>query len=131
MKSETSTLSLKSETSTLSLIEDAEDLKVDTRKMIVSSNDVYTSFEIVEEDLTLAMKNLKEFQKIYTTLMIAPKVIWRFIVWKEQQLFSPWKIYVNRYQRSEELEIKQLKLTNDLQKILSQYVLSLNLYRMP
>ena len=56
----------KMETSTLSLLEDAEDLMVDTRKRIVSSNDAYTSFEIVREDLTLAMKNLKEFRKIKT-----------------------------------------------------------------
>ena len=55
----------KMETSTLSLLEDAEDLMVDTRKRIVSSNDACTSFEIVREDLTLAMKNLNEFRKIY------------------------------------------------------------------
>ena len=55
----------KMETSTLSLLEDAEDLMVDTRKRIISCNDVYTSFEIVREDLTLAMKNLNEFRKIY------------------------------------------------------------------
>ena len=49
----------------LSLLEDAEDLMVDTRKRIISCNDVYTSFEIVKEDLTLFMKNLNEFRKIY------------------------------------------------------------------
>ena len=64
----------KMETSTLSLLEDAEDLMVDTRKRIISSNDVYTSFEIVREDLTLAMKNLKEFRKIYTTLMVVNEI---------------------------------------------------------
>ena len=62
------------ETSTLSLIEVAEDLMVDTRKRIISSNDVYTSFEIVREDLTLAKKNLKEFRKINTTLMVVNEI---------------------------------------------------------
>ena len=45
----------------LSLLEDAEDLMVDTRKRIISCNDVYTSFEIVREDLTFVRKNLTNF----------------------------------------------------------------------
>ena len=52
------------EGSTGELLVDAEDLMLDTKKRLESCSDAYTSFEIVEEDLIFAKKNLKEFEKI-------------------------------------------------------------------
>ena len=58
----------------LKLLENAENLMVDTRKRIVSSNDVDTSLEIMREDLTLATQNLNEFEKIYTIYFV--RYVW-------------------------------------------------------
>ena len=55
------------EGSTLDLLEDAEDLMFDTRKRLGSCVD---SLEFRGEDLTLAKKNMKEFEKIYAELMV-------------------------------------------------------------
>ena len=41
------------ETGSLELIEDMEDLILDTKKRLISANDVKTSNEIKREDLTL------------------------------------------------------------------------------
>ena len=62
------------ERSTLELLEDAEDLMVDTRKRIGSCVDLETSLEVRGEDLTLAKKNMKEFEKIYVELMESRKI---------------------------------------------------------
>ena len=62
------------ERSTLQLLEDAEDLMVDTRKRLGSCVDLETSLEVRGEDLTLAKKNMKEFEKIYVELMVTRKI---------------------------------------------------------
>ena len=59
------------EGSTLDLLEDAEDLMFDTRKRLGSCVD---SLEFRGEDLTLAKKNMKEFEKIYAELMVTRKI---------------------------------------------------------
>ena len=53
------------EVSKLSILEDAEDLIFDTtRKRISSCKDPYTSLKIVNEDVILSRKNIKEIGKI-------------------------------------------------------------------
>ena len=48
----------------LELVEDMEDLILDTKKRLISANDVNTSNEIKREDVDLCHKNLKELEKI-------------------------------------------------------------------
>ena len=62
------------EGSTLDLLEDAEDLMFDTRKRLGSCVDLEASLEIRGEDLTLAKKNMKEFEKINAELMVTRKI---------------------------------------------------------
>ena len=63
------------EGSTVSLIEDVEDLIFDTRKRIISCKDPYTSMEIVNEDVILSRKNLKEMGKIFVELTVVRQIM--------------------------------------------------------
>lgn len=80
------------EGSTGELLVDAEDLMLDTKKRLESCSDVYTSFEIVEEDLIFAKKNLKEFEKIYCELMIE-----RSIMKHKQDIYARFTAVTNDY----------------------------------
>ena len=56
------------EGSTISILGDAEDLIFNTTKLINSCKEPYTSLEIVNEDMILSKKNLKEIGKICVEL---------------------------------------------------------------
>ena len=51
------------------ILADAEDLLKDSKKRITLSEDPYRSNEIKREDIRLALKNMKQFEKIYVEMM--------------------------------------------------------------